>query len=66
MQQPIITKAFFSIAFTASASGYRLIRGYPQEAFLDDKPPPISDLIFVVHGVGQVMDKKNIVNCCKE
>ncbi|XP_072032458.1 phospholipase DDHD1-like isoform X2 [Amphiura filiformis] len=56
-----------SIGFSkASSSGYRLLRGYPQEAFLEDKPPPISDLIFVVHGVGQIMDHSSIIKCCKD
>ncbi|XP_071505435.1 phospholipase DDHD1-like [Diadema antillarum] len=50
----------------ASTSGYKLVRGYPTPASLDDKPPPISHLVFVVHGVGHVMDKKAIIKNCSD
>ncbi|XP_030855314.1 phospholipase DDHD1 [Strongylocentrotus purpuratus] len=50
----------------ASTSGYKLMRGYPTPASLDDKPPPISHLVFVVHGVGYVTDKKAIIKNCSD
>ncbi|XP_063958052.1 phospholipase DDHD1-like [Lytechinus pictus] len=50
----------------ASTSGYKLMRGYPSPASLDDKPPPISHLVFVVHGVGYVTDKKAIIKNCSD
>ncbi|XP_038074819.1 phospholipase DDHD1-like [Patiria miniata] len=50
----------------ASTSGYRIVRGYHEEASLDDKPPPISHLVFVVHGVGQIMDRSSIIKSCSD
>ncbi|XP_071789031.1 phospholipase DDHD1-like [Asterias amurensis] len=50
----------------ASTSGYRIIRGYHEESSLDDKPPPISHLVFVVHGIGQIMDRQNIIKNCTD
>ncbi|XP_022095658.1 phospholipase DDHD1-like [Acanthaster planci] len=50
----------------ASTSGYRIIRGYHEEASLDDKPPPISHLVFVVHGIGQIMDRGSIIKNCSD
>ncbi|KAJ8044354.1 Phospholipase DDHD1 [Holothuria leucospilota] len=50
----------------ASSSGYKLLRGYHTLATLEDKPPPVSHLVFVVHGVGQVMDKRSIIRTCAD
>ncbi|XP_078000813.1 phospholipase DDHD1-like [Glandiceps talaboti] len=50
----------------SSSSGTRLRRGYCLEAALDDKPPPISHLVFVVHGIGQKMDSSSIVKSCAD
>ena len=44
----------------------RLYRGYCYEACMDDKPPEIGHLVFVVHGIGQKMDTGSIVNRCAE
>ncbi|XP_067312333.1 phospholipase DDHD1 isoform X2 [Pseudorasbora parva] len=45
----------------ASSSGTRLHRGYVEEASLDDKPPQTTHIVFVVHGIGQKMDKDRII-----
>ncbi|XP_056097865.1 phospholipase DDHD1 isoform X1 [Rhinichthys klamathensis goyatoka] len=45
----------------ASSSGTRLHRGYVEEASLDDKPPHTTHIVFVVHGIGQKMDKDRII-----
>ncbi|XP_067222876.1 phospholipase DDHD1 isoform X1 [Chanodichthys erythropterus] len=45
----------------ASSSGTRLHRGYVEEASLDDKPPQTTHVVFVVHGIGQKMDKDRII-----
>nr|XP_006811963.1 PREDICTED: phospholipase DDHD1-like [Saccoglossus kowalevskii] len=50
----------------ASSSGTRLHRGYCLEAALDDKPPPISHLVFVIHGIGQKMDSSCIIKSCTD
>ncbi|XP_035827763.1 phospholipase DDHD1 [Aplysia californica] len=47
-------------------SGTRLRRGYCYEAVMDDKPPDICHLVFVIHGIGQKMDTGSIVRCTKE
>uniref|UniRef100_A0A2C9K0T3 DDHD domain-containing protein n=1 Tax=Biomphalaria glabrata TaxID=6526 RepID=A0A2C9K0T3_BIOGL len=47
-------------------SGTRLFRGYCVEAVMDDKPPDICHLVFVIHGIGQKMDTGSIVRCTKE
>ncbi|CAC5358178.1 DDHD1 [Mytilus coruscus] len=47
-------------------AGSRLQRGYRYEAVMDDKPPDITHLIFVVHGIGQKMDTGSIVKSCIE
>ena len=33
---------------------------------MDDKPPEIGHLVFVVHGIGQKMDTGSIVTRCGE
>ncbi|XP_060790570.1 phospholipase DDHD1 isoform X2 [Neoarius graeffei] len=45
----------------ASSSGTRLHRGYVEEASLEDKPPHTTHVVFVVHGIGQKMDKDRII-----
>ncbi|KAK1793279.1 hypothetical protein P4O66_011664 [Electrophorus voltai] len=45
----------------ASSSGTRLHRGYVEEASLEDKPPHTTHIVFVVHGIGQKMDKDRII-----
>ncbi|XP_059177908.1 phospholipase DDHD1-like isoform X2 [Physella acuta] len=47
-------------------SGNRLFRGYCYEAVMDDKPPDINHLVFVIHGIGQKMDTGSIVRCTKD
>ncbi|XP_063426380.1 phospholipase DDHD1-like [Mytilus trossulus] len=47
-------------------AGSRLQRGYRYEAVMDDKPPDITHLVFVVHGIGQKMDTGSIVKSCIE
>ncbi|CAL1526177.1 unnamed protein product [Lymnaea stagnalis] len=47
-------------------SGTRIHRGYCYEAVMDDKPPDICHLVFVIHGIGQKMDTGSIVRCTKE
>ncbi|ESO83548.1 hypothetical protein LOTGIDRAFT_133288 [Lottia gigantea] len=47
------------------SAGNRLHRGYCYEAVMDDKPPDITHLVFVIHGIGQKMETGSIVRCCK-
>lgn len=48
-----------------SATGYRLYRGYKTPASLDDRPVDVTHLVFVIHGIGQKMDKDRIIrNTC--
>ncbi|GFN82833.1 phospholipase ddhd1 [Plakobranchus ocellatus] len=47
-------------------SGTRLRRGYCIEAVMDDKPPDVCHLVFVIHGIGQKMDTGSIVRCTKD
>ncbi|XP_052001545.1 phospholipase DDHD1 isoform X1 [Xyrauchen texanus] len=44
-----------------SSSGTKLHRGFVEEASLDDKPPQTTHIVFVVHGIGQKMDKDRII-----
>ncbi|KER23004.1 hypothetical protein T265_09016 [Opisthorchis viverrini] len=46
--------------------GTRLYRGYNQVACADDKPPDVTHLCFVIHGIGQKMGANNIHKCCNE
>ncbi|KAK7103636.1 hypothetical protein V1264_018501 [Littorina saxatilis] len=48
------------------SAGARLHRGYCYEAQMDDKPPDITHLVFVIHGIGQKMDSGSIVRCVKD
>ena len=43
------------------ATGYRLIRGYKENATMEDKPHDIDHLVFVVHGIGQKRDTGKII-----
>lgn len=47
-------------------TGTKLSRGYCDEAKMDDKPPDITHLVFVVHGIGQKMDTGNIIRRSNE
>ncbi|KAL3314271.1 Phospholipase ddhd1 [Cichlidogyrus casuarinus] len=49
-----------------SKSGYRLVRGYNQFARIDDKPPDITHLCFVIHGIGQKLATGAIVKACSD
>ena len=46
--------------------GLRIRRGYMDEAKMIDKPPDITHLVFVVHGVGQRMYEGSILKTCSE
>lgn len=47
-------------------AGQKLQRGYRYEAVMDDKPPDITHLVFVVHGIGQKMETGSIIKSCRE
>ncbi|CAH3134384.1 unnamed protein product [Pocillopora meandrina] len=51
------------IGFSSGAAA-QIHRGYHTNADPADKPPDISHLIFVVHGIGQLMRMGNIVKSC--
>ena len=55
----------FMVLFFYTA-GTRLLRGYRYEAVMDDKPPDITHLLFVVHGIGQKMETGSIIKSCRE
>ena len=46
--------------------GIRLRRGYCHEAKMTDKPPDITYLVFVIHGIGQRMYAGSILKTCSE
>lgn len=52
------------VCFVASGAAAQIHRGYHTVADPADKPPDISHLIFVVHGMGQLMHMSNIVKSC--
>ena len=52
------------VYFIASGAAAQIHRGYHTVADPADKPPDISHLIFVVHGMGQLMRMGNIVKSC--
>ena len=52
------------IYFIASGAAAQIHRGYHTVADPADKPPDISHLIFVVHGMGQLTRMGNIVKSC--
>ncbi|RXG54722.1 Phospholipase DDHD1 [Armadillidium vulgare] len=45
-------------------TGYKLHRGYCLDASSDDKPPDITHIVFVVHGIGQKMETGRIIKNC--
>ena len=42
-------------------TGYKIHRGYSEDACATDKPPDISHIVFVIHGIGQKMDTGRII-----
>ena len=52
--------------FVVLGAASQLHRGYHSDASPDDKPPDISHLVFVVHGIGQLLHMSNIVKSCAE
>ena len=51
---------------TVSGPATQLHRGYHTDANPDDKPPDIFHLVFVVHGIGQLLHMSNIVKSSTE
>lgn len=49
-----------------SGAATQLHRGYHTDACTDDRPPDICHLVFVVHGIGQLLHMSNIVKSCTE
>lgn len=43
-----------------STVGTKLIRGYHTAARLDDGPAPVTDSVFVIHGIGQRWERKKV------
>ncbi|XP_066990985.1 phospholipase DDHD1 [Anabrus simplex] len=43
------------------STGYRLYRGYKEQATQTDRPVDITHLVFVIHGIGQKMDTGRII-----
>ncbi|XP_034235405.1 phospholipase DDHD1-like [Thrips palmi] len=53
------------LGYFQKSTGYRLCRGYKTLASLDDRPVDVTHLVFVIHGIGQKMDKDRIIrNTC--
>lgn len=53
------------LGYFQKSTGYRLCRGYKTRATLDDRPVDVTHLVFVIHGIGQKMDKDRIIrNTC--
>jgi len=44
-----------------TTSGYRLHRGYKEDAFMEDKSQPVTNLTLVIHGIGAKSDRAKIV-----
>lgn len=44
----------------------KLVRGYKEQAKDIDRAPPIKHLVFVVHGIGQMMDVSDICKSTAE
>lgn len=42
-------------------TGYKLNRGYSIDATSSDKPPDINHIVFVIHGIGQKMERGRII-----
>ncbi|XP_045109954.1 phospholipase DDHD1-like isoform X2 [Portunus trituberculatus] len=45
-------------------TGYKLHRGYSIDATSSDKPPDINHIVFVIHGIGQKMERGRIIKNC--
>ncbi|XP_068231077.1 phospholipase DDHD1-like [Palaemon carinicauda] len=45
-------------------TGYKLHRGYSIDANASDKPPDINHIVFVIHGIGQKMERGRIIKNC--
>ncbi|KAK3913402.1 Phospholipase DDHD1 [Frankliniella fusca] len=53
------------LGYFQKSTGYRLCRGYKTRATLEDRPVDVTHLVFVIHGIGQKMDKDRIIrNTC--
>ncbi|XP_067941701.1 phospholipase DDHD1-like [Watersipora subatra] len=47
-------------------TGTRLYRGYAEEAKMEEKQPDVTQLVFVVHGMGQKYNQNKIISCCND
>lgn len=56
----------FTQRFGFQKSGYRLHRGYSEEATPLDKPTDITHLVFVIHGIGQKGEVSKIIRNCSK
>ena len=63
MQIPINNLAITTVVSLSSA-GYKLHRGYSIDATSSDKPPDINHIVFVIHGIGQKMERGRIIKNC--
>lgn len=61
----IIRNVGEKIGFSSGAAT-QLHRGYHTDACTDDRPPDICHLVFVVHGIGQLLHMSNIVKSCTD
>lgn len=50
----------------SSGAASQLHRGYHTDASPDDRPPDICHLVFVIHGIGQLLHMSNIVKSCAD
>ncbi|KAG7164835.1 Phospholipase DDHD1-like, partial [Homarus americanus] len=50
--------------FGFQKTGYKLHRGYSIDATSSDKPPDINHIVFVIHGIGQKMERGRIIKNC--
>ena len=55
-----------SLIISCLGAASQLHRGFHTDAEPDDRPPDISHLVFVVHGIGQLLHMSNIVKSCTE
>ncbi|XP_064621214.1 phospholipase DDHD1-like isoform X2 [Lineus longissimus] len=55
-----------TLGLQKSTGGSKLHRGYYAEAKPDDKPPDITHLVFVIHGIGQKMETGSIIKSCAD
>ena len=49
------------LALNFLISGYRIFRGYKELCNAADRLPDVNHIVFVVHGVGQVIDDTTII-----